>query len=48
LIHPSGRSTEIVNVSRLACQELAGYDPAADMEPCKYYLANKWQGDRSY
>lgn len=39
-----GLETEVVCVSMTACKELAGYDPADDVDLYEYYLADEWQG----
>ena len=40
-----GLETEVVSASMPACKELAGYDPATDVDLYEYYLADEWQGE---
>jgi hypothetical protein len=39
-----GLETAVVCVSMTACKELAGYNPADDVDLYEYYLADEWQG----
>ena len=38
---PEGIRTEIIRVSMLACDEIAGYDPAQDADLYEYFLAEE-------
>lgn len=40
-----GLPTDVICVSILASEDLAAYDPAADMDLYEYFLADEWQGD---
>ncbi len=39
-----GYRTEVVSVSITPGDDIAGYDPAEDVDLYEYYLADEWQG----
>jgi hypothetical protein len=40
-----GYRTEVVSVSIVAGEDIAGYDPAQDVDLYEYYLADEWQDE---
>lgn len=40
-----GLRTEVVHVSITSGDDIAGYDPAQDVDLYEYFLADEWQGE---